>query len=156
MLYTLLLGGALAAFRVWPGAGLVLRGLADSPQQREAVCRLHRGIQMLMLVPRWSEDSISAADGGPAGGDGDECPPSAPALVVLWSQLVGLLAPLAVVYVVELCAKGAFLRARGLRPPIATHDVALGMAAGLIGVTHVAWLADAHLASRGDQNSPAD
>ena len=96
---------------------------------------------MLMLVPRWPDDG-AAADGGDgsAGGAADACPPSAPALVVFWSQLVGLLAPLAVVYVIELRAKGAFLHARGLQPPIAARGIALGMAAAIVYATHVAWI----------------
>ena len=130
-----MLGLALAIFGVWPGAGILLPGLAARPDLRAAVCRLHRGIQTVMLVPSWFVDR-----GAKAGGDGDECPPSAPARVVLWVQLVGLLAPLAAVYVIELRAKSAFLSARGVRPPIAARSVALGMAAVLMGVTHVAWL----------------
>jgi hypothetical protein len=141
VLYTALLALALAAFRVWPGADVVLPMLADSPQQREAVCRLHRGIQMLMLVPCWPDDNTGADAGdGSAGGAADACPPSASALVVFWSQLVGLLAPLAVVYVIELRAKSAFLYARGLEPPIAARSVALGMAAAIVYATQVAWL----------------
>ena len=147
MLYTVLLGLVQAAFGVWPGAGIVLPGLAARPELRAAMCRLHRGIQTVMLVPSWSADSYTVADdgGGSADGAADECPPSAPARIVFWAQLVGLLAPLAAVYVIELRAKGAFLSARGVRPSIAAHDVALGMAAILMGVTHVAWLTDGGL-----------
>jgi hypothetical protein len=139
---------AQAVFCVWPGTGILLPGLAARPDLRAAACRLHRGLQMLVLVPRSFAASYTAAndDGGSAGGAADECPPSAPARIVLWVQLVGLLAPLAAAYMIELRAKGAFLRARGLRPPIAAHDVALGMAAVLVGVAHVAWLAGPRLA----------
>jgi hypothetical protein len=139
-----------AAFRVWPGVGL-LPALADSPQQREAVCRLHAGLRMLLLVPRASVATYLAAEGGggSAGGAAADvaCPPSAAAFVVLWFQLASLLAPLAVVYVIELRAKGAFLRARGLRPNIETRIVALCMGPGLVYLTHVVWIALPYFAS---------
>jgi len=143
-----------AAFRVWPGVGLLLPALADSPQQREAVCRLYRGIRIFLLLPRRYDtafDDGDSSDGGSGGGEGDSvggpCPPSAPTLVAFWVQLMSLLVPLAVVYVIELRAKGAFLRARGLRPNIETRIVALCMGPGLVYLTHVVWIALPYFAS---------
>jgi hypothetical protein len=137
VLYTVLLGLVPGYFRVWPGVSTVLPALADRPDLRAAACRLFRGIRLLLLLPSWSD---AAADGG------DACPPSAPAIVVCWVQFMGLLAPLAVAYVIELRARGAFLRARGLQPPAAALNVALGMAAVLVALTRVVWFIGPHLA----------
>jgi hypothetical protein len=147
VLHTCVLGLALAGFRVWPGASTLLPALADSPQQRAAVCRLYRGIRRLLLLPHLYDASAGSGDGGDGGGGGGggTCPPSAPALVVFWIQLVDVLAPLAVAYAIELRARGAFLRARGLRPSIGARSVAAGMAAALVSATHVVWLAGPYL-----------
>jgi hypothetical protein len=155
VLHTGVLGLALAGFRVWPGAGTLLPALADSPQQREAVCRLYRGIRIFLLLPRRYDtafdDGDSGGGGGSGGGEGGgggggPCPPSAPTLVAFWVHLMSLLVPLAVAYVIELRAKGAFLRARGLQPNIAAGSVAVCMGAGLVYVTHLVWLAIPHFA----------
>jgi len=153
VLHTGVLGLALAGFRVWPGAGTLLPALADSPQQREAVCRLYRGIRIFLLLPRRYDtafDDGDSSDGGSGGGEGDSvggpCPPSAPTLVAFWVHLMILLAPLAIAYVIELRAKSAFLRERGLRPNIAAGSVAVCMGAGLVYVTHLVWLAIPHFA----------
>jgi hypothetical protein len=144
VLYAYLLGLTLAVFRVWPGASIMLPALDARPELRAMVCRLHSWIQTLLLVPR-SVDIYTAAHGGGPGDGADTCPPSAPALVVFWMQLVGLLAPLAAAFMIELRAKGAFLRARGLQQPIAPHNIALGMAAVLVTVTHVVWFTGGRL-----------
>jgi len=107
-------------FQAFPHPSNLALPLVQRPELRGELCRLYSLIRAFFLVP-------GALDGG-----GGACPPSAAhAVAHFFTALLGGIAPLVVVYAVELALKAAFLRSLGVRASLGAAIARF--AAGLFG-----------------------